>query len=130
MRDFHNIIKTIADELGIKVTFLSQNWTIVLEKDHKIHYIEGHKFDINNHGISAIMDDKGLFHDLLCYKDIKCASEELIFKNYDRDKVIDYFNKHNKNIIVKGSIGTCGKNVCRIDNVNKLFYNINNLFLS
>ena len=65
MNSFHNIIKRICEELDIKLTFLSDNWTIVLEKDNQIHYITGYQFDLNNHALGNIMDDKGLFWELL-----------------------------------------------------------------
>ena len=40
MDNFIEIIKKIGEELDINVTLLSDNWTIVLEKNNQIHYIE------------------------------------------------------------------------------------------
>ena len=70
MKEFHKLIKRIGEELGIKITLLSDDWTIVLEKDNRIHYITGYQFDLNHHAIGNILDDKGLFYDLLNYKNI------------------------------------------------------------
>ena len=129
MKEFNELIKKIGEELGIKVTLLSDNWLTILEKDNEIHYIQGYKFDLNNHGIGNIMDDKGLFFDLLRYKNIPIIEHNVIFKDYDKKDVLNYFNNHNREIIVKGNIGTCGNEVFKVDNENDLFKVIDNLFL-
>ena len=121
MEEFHNIIQQIGNELGIKVTFIANKWLIVLEKDGNIHYIEGHKFDLNNHGIGNSLDDKGIFNDLLVYKNIPTVYQKIIFKNYNKKEVIDFFDKNNKEIIVKGNVGTCGNEVFKVNNENNLF---------
>ena len=36
MNEFSEIIKKIGEELGIKVTILSDGWTTILEKDNII----------------------------------------------------------------------------------------------
>ncbi len=70
MNEFCKLIKKIGEELEIKVTLLSDNWTIALEKNNVTHYITGYQFNLNHHAIGNIMDDKGLFYDLLKYKNI------------------------------------------------------------
>lgn len=130
MDSFNKIIKKIGEELNIKVTLLSDNWLTVLEKDNEIHYIQGYKFDLNNHGIGNIMDDKGLFFDLLTYKKIPVVYQKVIFKDYDKHDVLSFFNENNKEIILKGNIGTCGKEVYKVSNEKDLFEIIDNLFLS
>ena len=127
MNTFHEIIKKIGKELGIKVTFLSDNWTIVLEKDGKVHYITGYQFDLNHHAIGNIMDDKGLFFDLLKYNNIPIIEQYVIFSDYNRTKVIKYFNNHNKEIIVKANISNAGKEVFKINDEKSLFDIINKL---
>ena len=129
MKEFNELIKKIGEELGIKVTLLSDNWLTILEKDNKIHYVQGYKFDLNNHGIGNIMDDKGLFFDLLRYKNIPIIEHNVIFKDYSKKEVLNYFNKNNKEIIVKGNIGTCGNEVFKVDNEKDLFKVIDELFL-
>ena len=127
MNTFYEIIKKIGKELGIKVTFLSDNWTIVLEKDGKVHYITGYQFDLNHHAIGNIMDDKGLFFDLLKYNNIPIIEQYVIFSDYDRTKVIKYFNNHNKEIIVKANISNAGKEVFKVNDEKSLFDIINKL---
>lgn len=126
MDNFREIIKKIGEELDIKVTLLSDNWVFALEKNNEIHYIQGYKFDLNDHGIGNIMDDKGLFNDLMKYKDLPTIEQIGFYQVYDKDIVLDYFNKHKK-IIVKGNIGTCGENVYLVTNEEDLFNKIDYL---
>jgi len=129
MNEFNKIIKEIGKELGIKVTLLSDNWLTVLEKNNEIHYIQGYKFDLNNHGIGNIMDDKGLFYDLMSYKHLPIIEHKVIFSDYQKDDVLAFFNSHNKEIIVKGNIGTCGMEVFKVNDEERLFKVIDDLFL-
>lgn len=126
MDNFREIIKKIGEELDIKVTLLSDNWVFALEKNNEIHYIQGYKFDLNDHAIGNIMDDKGLFNDLMKYKDLPTIEQIGFYQVYDKDIVLDYFNKHKK-IIVKGNIGTCGENVYLVTNEEDLFNKIDYL---
>ena len=130
MEEFNKLIQEIGKSLDIKVTLLSDNWLTVLEKDNNIHYIQGYKFDLNNHGLGNIVDDKGLFYDLLTYKNLPIIEHKVLFKNYDKDFVLDYFNIHNKEIIVKGNIGTCGKQVYKVNDTSTLFDTIDKLLES
>lgn len=130
MNEFNEMIKKIGEELEIHVTLLSDNWTKVLEKGNKIHYITGYIFDLNNHCIGNIMDDKGLFYDLLKYKNIPIIEQCVIFNNYDKDKVLSYFNSHNQEVVVKANISNAGKDVYKITNEIELFSVIDRLLLS
>lgn len=129
MKDFNKMIKKIGEELDIEVTLLSDNWTKVLEKDNKTHYITGYQFDLNDHGIGNIMDDKGLFYDLLKYKKLPIIEQYVIFHDYDKELIRDYFNKHDREIIVKGNISNAGKEVFKINNEKELFIVIDKLLL-
>lgn len=130
MEAFNEMIKKIGEELDIKVTLLSDGWTKVLEKNNQTHYITGYQFDLNNHGIGNIMDDKGLFFDLLKYKNIPVIEQYVIFKDYDRNKVIEYFNSNQKEIVVKANISNAGREVFKINDENELFKIIDKLLLS
>ena len=127
MKEFHNIIKEIGEELGIKVTLLSDGWLIILEKDNKIHYINGYKFDLNNHGIGNILDDKGLFYDAMVYKNLPTIERLSIYESYNKKEILDYFKKNNNELIVKGNIGTCGKNVYLVKDETSLFNKMDRL---
>ncbi len=129
MNDFNEIIKKIGEELNIKVTLLSDGWTKVLEKDNQVHYITGYQFDSNYHGIGNVIDDKGLFYDMLKYKNIPVIEQYVIDKDYDKEKIINYFNLHNQEIIVKGNISNAGKEVYKVKNEIDLFNTIDKLLL-
>ena len=121
MNNFYKILNEIGEELGINITYLSSGWVTVLEKDNQIHYIHGYKFDLNNHGIGNLMDDKGLFNDLLVYKNFPTTTQLSIFMTYDREKVLEYFKQNNNTLIVKGNLGTCGMNVYLVHDEEDLF---------
>ena len=121
MDEFNKLIKKVGEELGIKVTLLSGNWLTILEKDNETHYIQGYKFDLNNHGIGNILDDKGLFIDLMSYKNLPIVNQISIFQNYNKDEILDYFKKNNNKLIVKGCMGTCGTNVYLVNDTDTLF---------
>lgn len=127
MESFNKIIKEIASELDIKVTLLSDNWLTVLEKNNKIKYIQGYKFPLNDHAIGNILDDKGLFYDLMKLKEFPIIYHKVIFKNYDHDDILKFFNDNNQEIVVKGNIGTCGSEVFLVNNIDDLFPTIDNL---
>ena len=127
---FNEIMLKIGEELDIKVTLLSDNWLTVLEKDNQIHYVQGYKFELNNHGIGNIIDDKGLFHDLLVYKNLPIIEHKNIFEVYDKKDVLSYFHKNNNTLIVKGNIGTCGKEVYLVKDEDDLFKKMDLLLLS
>ncbi len=129
MKDFNKLIKKIGEELDIKVTLLSDNWTTVLEKEGKTRYITGYQFDLNRHAIGNIMDDKGLFYDLLKYKNIPIISQYVIFNNYNKDDILDYFKTHNNEIIVKANVSNAGKDVYKVNNEKDLFKVIDKLLL-
>ena len=121
MDNFYKILNEIGEELGINITYLSGGWVTVLEKDNQIHYIHGYKFDLNNHGIGNLMDDKGLFNDLLVYKNFPTTTQLSVFMTYDREKVLEYFKQNNNTLIVKGNLGTCGMNVYLVHDEKDLF---------
>lgn len=130
MNEFNKIIKDIGKELNIKVTLLSDNWLTILEKDNQIRYIQGYKFSLNDHGLGNILDDKGLFYDLMIYKKHPIIEHNVIFKETAYDDIIAYFHQNNDKLVVKGNLGTCGREVFLVDNEVDLQKRINELFLS
>ena len=127
MKDYNEIIEEICKEENIRLTMFQRKWFKILEKNNNTRYIVGYKFSLNNQGISNIMDDKGLFHDLLSYKKIPIIIHHIIFKKYNKEDIINLFNKYQKKVIIKGNIGTCGKEVYKITDEERLFEIINKL---
>lgn len=130
MGEFINIIKKIASDLQINVTFLSDDWLTVLEKNGVTHCIQGYKFPLNDHAIGNILDDKGLFYDLMVYKNNPIIEHKVIFKNTPFSLIENYFDEHNEKIIVKGNIGTLGNEVFLVTDKHDLRDKVTLLFQS
>lgn len=127
--EYNELIDQICNELNIKVSRIADSWTTILEKDGITHYINGYKFDNNTHALGNIVDDKGLFFELLKLKNLPTIEHKVIMKDYyNQDEAIKYFNDHNQEIIVKGNLGTCGREVFKVNNVGALLNKINFLF--
>ena len=127
MKDFNEIIEEICNEENIKLSIYQDNWLKILEKDNKIKYIVGHKFSLNNQGISIIMDDKELFYELMMDKNLPIITYHYIGKDYNRDYILSLFNKYNRKVVIKGNIGQCGNMVYKVVDETRLFKVIDKL---
>ena len=129
MNEFNELLKKICNEIGVNLTILSDGWLKILQKDNKIHYISGYRFDNNLYAIGEVMNDKGMFHDVLKFMNLPVVEQKIIFKDYNKEEIINYFNNHNKEIIIKGNTGCAGKEVFKVNNLDNTFKIIDNLFL-
>ena len=127
MKEYNEIIKEICIEENINLTTYQGGWLKELRKGNKTRYIVGYKFSLNNQGISLIVDDKGLFYDAIKNK-LPIIIHHVLFNNYDSDEVLNIFHKYNDKLIIKGNIGTCGREVFKITNEKRLFNIIDRLF--
>ncbi len=126
MKDFNEIIDEICKEENITLITYQGNWLKELKKDNKTRFIVGYKFSLNNQGIGLVVDDKGLFYDTLKDK-LPIITHHVLFHDYDIDEVLGLFSKYNHKVIVKGNIGTCGREVFKIENPKRLFNIIDRL---
>ena len=127
---FNKIIEEICQELDIKYTYLSKDWIIKLEKDNKVKYLSGNKFDLNGHAIGLIMDDKYAFYDTLNKLNIPACVHSIIYRennNYEyannchtKEDIINYFNEYKENVVIKPNIGSLGLGVHHITNKDEL----------
>ena len=129
MKEFNEIIDEICKEENIKITKYQDNWLKELEKDNKRRYIVGYKFSLNNQSIGLIVDDKGLFYDVIKDK-LPIITHHVLFNDYDKEEVLRLFHKYNDEVIIKGNIGTCGREVYKVNDINRLFKTIDYLFKS
>lgn len=135
--EFHEIIKEICKEKNIKIDILSEGWIIVLQKNNKKKFIVGHKFDINNHALGKILDDKYGTYEILKLSDVPVCEHSIAYSKINKSTYaikyntlnyyIEIFNKYNQDIVIKENTGTCGKNVNRIKSIEELkeYYNNN-----
>ena len=130
MKTFQRIIKEICEEEQIKVSFLSKDWITMLEKDGKTKYIAGYKFDLNNHGLGLVLDDKYAMYDVLKSKELPIINHHILYRDTNHNDyaigcnsyldALDLFNKCDCNIVLKPNNGTCGVGVYHITDEIKL----------
>ena len=128
--EFHEIIKEICKENNIKIDILSEGWIIVLQKKSKKKFIVGHKFDINNHALGKILDDKYGTYEILKLSDVPVCEHSIAYSQVNKNAYaikyntlnyyIEIFNKYKQDIVIKENTGTCGKNVNRIKSIEEL----------
>lgn len=127
MKKFHMIVEEICKDNDIKFKLLSKDWIYLLEKNGKVGYIAGYKFDLNGHGIGNVLDDKYAFFEVLLEKDYPTITHHIIFRTYQKEYLHRLFNQYNQNVVVKSNTGTCGSEVFHIQNLEKLFEVVNEL---
>lgn len=131
---FNKIIKEICSEENITYQLLSFNWIIKLEKDNKIRYITGKKFDINGEASGHIASDKYGTYEVLKSCGIPVIDHKMVFnpktrENWvqeDIDDVID--NISDELVVIKPNNGSEGYRVLVVRDKNTLKKEIENLF--
>ncbi|MDE6477525.1 MAG: hypothetical protein K2L48_05125 [Mycoplasmoidaceae bacterium] len=127
MKQFHKIIEEICKEEEIKFRLLSKEWISLLEKNQKVGYIAGYKFDLNGHGIGNVLDDKYAFYEVLLEKGYPTIKHHIIFRNYQTDEIEKLFHLYHDNVVIKSNTGTCGGEVFHVEDRKKLFEMIDSL---
>lgn len=120
MNSYHELINKICEKKGINCTILSKDWILVLERNGITKYISGYKFDLNSHGAGNVVDDKYAFYEVLKYRNIPVAEHTIMFNFSNHQNAVDFFNKENKDIVIKANIGTCGNEVYHVKNISEL----------
>lgn len=138
MDSFQRIIKDISDELGINMSIVSKGWIVLLEKDNNIKFIVGQKFDLNNHGIGLIMDDKYALFEVLSGKGIPTIQHQILYrptvqndyaKNCNHYEIAEkYFEEHNNDIVIKPNCGLSGHDVYHVTEKDKLKLYLDKVF--
>ncbi len=124
--NFKKLIKEICAEEDIKVTSISNDWGLVLEKDKKIKYILGYHFPLNDQAIGNIMDDKYALYELCKNFNIPIIEHQILWSpknSYGKNtsKLLEeYFNLYNHDVVLKPNIGSQGKDVYHITNYKEL----------
>lgn len=130
MNYVQSVIKQICEEKGIEFNLVSKDWIIVLKKNEKIRFISGYKFGLNNQASSIICDDKYALYDTLKLLNIPIIEHKIVFRNYNKDDVLEFFIKHNKNIVIKSNTGTCGSGIYHVERIEDLFRSIDSLLIN
>ena len=129
MNYVQKIIKQICEEKNTEFNLVSKDWIIVLKRDEKIRYISGYKFGLNNQSSSIICDDKYALYDTLKMLNVPIIEHKIVFRNYDKKEVEDFFIKYNNNIVVKSNLGTCGLDIYHVERIEDLFKKVDELLI-
>ncbi len=138
MNNFHKMIKEICDEKNIKYFVLSKDWIIMLEKEDKTKFISGYKFDLNNHGLGNVFDDKYATYEVLKQKNIPIIKHQILFnenntnayarKSNNYSLAEQFFKECSDGIVLKANEGTCGDEVYHVTDINDISDCLNKLF--
>ncbi len=139
MKEIHSIIKEVCEELGIKMSLLSKDWIVMLEKGDKTRFIAGYKFDGNSHALGEVMDDKYAMYEVLSKKGIPVIEHTIAFRpsNHNEyaktanryENILEYFQNHKEDIVVKANNSTCGNEVFHITTKEDLRKILDQLFV-
>lgn len=129
MNFIQTIIKEICEEKNIEFNLVSKDWIIVLKKNNKVRYISGYKFDLNNHAVGNICDDKYALYDTLKLLNIPIIEHKIVFRNYSIDDITSYGEKYNYDLVVKSNTGTCGNGMFHITTKEELLTSIDKLLI-
>ena len=80
MNQMQHMIKEVCEKKNIKYSIVSKDWIMILEKQNQIRYIVGYKFDLNNHGVGLICDDKYAFYDVLKQFELPLVEHNIVFQ--------------------------------------------------
>ena len=130
MNTIHQLIKDICEEENIKFNLISNDWIIVLEKENKIHYISGTKFDLNNYVSANICNDKYACFSALKYNNIPVCEHHILYKETKKEEIEEIFNNYNKDVVLKKNIGSYGIDMYHIKDIDELINKLNELFVN
>lgn len=140
VKDFKQIIKEICEELDIKMTIASKEWMIILEKDNIRKYLLATKFDLNSYALGSIFDDKYATYEMLKNIDVPVIEHQILFSPNNNsdfamgcntyDVAYEYFDNHNKNIVIKVNNGHQGKEVYHVTKQEDIAPILDKLFVT
>jgi glutathione synthase/RimK-type ligase-like ATP-grasp enzyme len=119
------IVKEVCSEESIAYSTYSYGWIIRLIKDGKYRYITGNNFDLNTEASSRIACDKSATYAVLHSRHIPAVEHVLVLNPATRagfipaegcwKSIADFFETHNKEIVVKPNCGLQGRGcfLCR-----------------
>lgn len=130
-------VTKFANIHNIKVTLLSGDWIIVLEKDSVLRHIFGLDFGLNNSTAKLFARDKVATSDMLQHYEVPCVPHHLFLRpasqganpNGNWEAISALFQKYNADVVCKPNNGGGGANVTRVQTQDELEITIQNLFI-
>lgn len=120
MNQIQHIIKEICEKKNIEYSLVSKEWIMILKKQNQIRYIVGYKFDLNDHGVGKICDDKYAFYDVLRQFELPLVEHYIVFKKYNIEEILTYAKTYQYHMVIKSNIGTCGNDMYYVKNAFSL----------
>lgn len=124
---FVQLLKEIAQELGIEITFFSQNWIVRLAKNECYSFIMSYNLGLNSDATSQICADKTATSMLLKAAEIPCIEHQLfhLHRNFQNGKgnwqsMLEFFEQHNRKIVLKSNKGSGGTSVALVRDLYQL----------
>lgn len=131
---FKEIIKEICKEEDIKIEIMSNDYLIKLTKNNVTKFIWGCKFPLNNHSIGSIIDDKYALYEICKNNNIPIIEHQIVWDPSNKlgentlEILKEYFNKYNRDVVLKPNNGSKGIDVYHLTNLDDLINVSNNLF--
>lgn len=120
-----NIIKDIVESLGneFSINTFCDDWLIeILYKDKRM-LIYGYNFSNNTASTVKLCNDKAACSEFLFNYDIPCVAHCLITPQTNEKYIKELCNTLGYPIIVKDNNGTCGQDVFRVMNFERVMHN-------
>lgn len=140
MNEFKSIMEEICKELLINLNIISNGWVYVLEKNGKRRFLTATTFDLNNHAIGKIFDDKYATYELLKNIDVPVINHSLAYNDDNtsdyafgkntKDYIYDFYNKNDCNIVLKANNGYGGRRVFHVTEKSEIDQVLEKLFLN
>lgn len=127
---YHQILEEICQEDGIRLTLLSSDWMVQLDKGDVRRRILGHKFDLNPAASSLVADDKYATYEVLRHNQVPIIDHSIIYEDTNHEPyalgrnsleyVLEFFEAHKKHIVIKPNLGQCGNYVYQITSPDQI----------
>ncbi len=127
---YRKLVNEICEEEKIKISWVSNDWVGILEKDGIKHRLFGYKSDLNPAAATMIADDKFATFDVLQRARIPIIEHALLYAPTNHAKhaqgrnspeyVAEYLAQHQNSIVIKPNDGTQGKGVIHLSDAREI----------
>ncbi len=135
MKEVYDIIREICKEKGITMHNLFKAGVIMFEKNGKIRFMYGENWDICHNALAGIMNDKYATYEVLKRLKIPVAEHSIFYRPHLEkgttfedsstwQRMVDYFETHNQQIVLKGPSGHGGNNVFQVNSKEELYQKV------
>lgn len=124
------MLEEICQEEGLRLSWLSNNWVAMLEKDGAVRFVSGYKFGLDSHAVGEILDDKFALFEILKAQGLPVIPHQLLYAENCREKfaqkfqsreyILDFIDKYSLPIVIKPNNGTGGCGVYRLSSIDEL----------